>query len=357
VFGVTRVTSGFNAKNLCDRRRYKYVLPEWAFDAAAPATAPADGSSAFCLGADGLARLNALLARFVGTHNFHNYTVRVRADAPAARRYILAFAAAEPQLIGGERLVTLTVLGQSFMLHQIRKMVGTALAIMRGALPETHLARALEAREAVSTPMAPELGLYLAECIFHAYSERYAGTHAPLSLGFFEPGPAEFERDAVLPHIVAQEAAEGTLREWLRSLDARAARGDAEGAGGPENEAAAGGAPGDEVADDAGGGADDADAAGSDSEGGGGGGGRGRGGGRRGGGGGGVWRGGGRGGGGRGGGGSWGRGGGGGNWGGGGRGDGGGRGRGRHGRKDLRAPRKRDWPANGGGAPAPAPAA
>jgi hypothetical protein len=226
---------------------------------------------------------------------------------------------------------------------------------MRGALPETHLARALEAREAVSTPMAPELGLYLAECIFHAYSERYAGTHAPLSLGFFEPGPAEFERDAVLPHIVAQEAAEGTLREWLRSLDARAARGDAEGAGGPENEAAAGGAPGDEVADDAGGGADDADAAGSDSEGGGGGGGRGRGGGRRGGGGGGVWRGGGRGGGGRGGGGSWGRGGGGGNWGGGGRGDGGGRGR--HGRKDLRAPRKRDWPANGGGAPAPAPAA
>ncbi len=220
MFGVTRVTNGFNSKKLCDRRRYKYVLPEWAF---APPGAAAADAAAFRLGDDGLARLNGLLARFVGTHNFHNYTVRVSADAAAARRYILSFAATPPAEVAGARLVTLHVLGQSFMLHQIRKMVGTALAVMRGALPEEHLGRALAAKEHVvralrpacvcvhaaraawlarpdtrsgsvqrvcscssvlcsaaflwrcaqSTPMAPELGLYLAECIFHAYNERW----------------------------------------------------------------------------------------------------------------------------------------------------------------------------------------
>lgn len=37
------------------------------------------------------ARLNKVLTGFEGTHNFHNYTVRVAAGDPAAMRYILSF--------------------------------------------------------------------------------------------------------------------------------------------------------------------------------------------------------------------------------------------------------------------------
>ena len=37
------------------------------------------------------ARLNKVLAGYEGTHNFHNYTVRVAAGDPAAMRYILSF--------------------------------------------------------------------------------------------------------------------------------------------------------------------------------------------------------------------------------------------------------------------------
>ncbi len=37
------------------------------------------------------ARLNAVLKAFEGTHSFHNYTVRVPASDPAAKRYILSF--------------------------------------------------------------------------------------------------------------------------------------------------------------------------------------------------------------------------------------------------------------------------
>jgi tRNA U38,U39,U40 pseudouridine synthase TruA len=32
VFGYTRVTSNFNAKQMCDKRRYEYLVPVFAFD-------------------------------------------------------------------------------------------------------------------------------------------------------------------------------------------------------------------------------------------------------------------------------------------------------------------------------------
>jgi tRNA U38,U39,U40 pseudouridine synthase TruA len=32
VFGYCRTTGGFDARRACDRRRYEYVLPAWAFD-------------------------------------------------------------------------------------------------------------------------------------------------------------------------------------------------------------------------------------------------------------------------------------------------------------------------------------
>ena len=32
MFGIDRVTNGFNAKTMCDRRRYEYAILTWAFD-------------------------------------------------------------------------------------------------------------------------------------------------------------------------------------------------------------------------------------------------------------------------------------------------------------------------------------
>ena len=52
------------------------------------------------------------------------------------------------------------VKGQSFMIHQIRKMVGLVIAIARGFAPETTLVEAFQ-REKVDIPRAPALGLLL----------------------------------------------------------------------------------------------------------------------------------------------------------------------------------------------------
>jgi tRNA U38,U39,U40 pseudouridine synthase TruA len=73
----------------------------------------------------------------------------------------------------GEQWVRLVVVGQSFLLHQIRKMVGTAVAVLRGVAPPDAIPLALSKDRDVITPMAPELGLFLDECFYSSYNKRW----------------------------------------------------------------------------------------------------------------------------------------------------------------------------------------
>ena len=54
-------------------------------------------------------------------------------------------------------------------------MVGTAVAVFRGAAPEDAIASALSREADVATPMAPELGLFLAETVYSHYNSTWAG--------------------------------------------------------------------------------------------------------------------------------------------------------------------------------------
>ena len=54
------------------------------------------------------------------------------------------------------------------------------LGVVRGAWTEDDLVFALKTKESCTAPMAPELGLFLCECIYHAYNVRYGETHEPL---------------------------------------------------------------------------------------------------------------------------------------------------------------------------------
>ncbi len=51
----------------------------------------------------------------------------------------MSFDIADVYVVDGMEFVQLRVHGQSFMLHQIRKMVGLLIAVMRGLIPESFL--------------------------------------------------------------------------------------------------------------------------------------------------------------------------------------------------------------------------
>lgn len=68
----------------------------------------------------------------------------------------------EPFISKGLEFSVLRVKGQSFMLHQIRKMVGTTIAVARGLASLDTLHRAWKT-ERLDLPVAPGLGLVLEE--------------------------------------------------------------------------------------------------------------------------------------------------------------------------------------------------
>uniref|UniRef100_A0A7S0WG01 Pseudouridine synthase I TruA alpha/beta domain-containing protein n=1 Tax=Pyramimonas obovata TaxID=1411642 RepID=A0A7S0WG01_9CHLO len=236
IMGYVRTTSGFSAYRFCDRRRYEYVLPTFAFDkriglpmpyrsdadvlrAAKTSEEEAVKNAPFVFDYAVRSRLNSVLRTYVGTKNHHNFTKRVAANDSSAKRYIISFECSEPFEVDGKQFVRLVVVGQSFMLHQIRKMVGTALGVMRDVAPETVYEHAFSEKHQINVPMAPELGLFLDEAIFHAYNQRFAQTHAMLSCANYQEQIDDFKRKFIYPHIAQTEEAEDTCRNWLRELN------------------------------------------------------------------------------------------------------------------------------------------
>lgn len=187
----------------------------------APQSDGAPAKSSFQYGEKERDRFNSILKQFVGTHNFHNLTTRIKAEDPAANRYILSFEASDIFTINGMDFVKCTVVGQSFVLHQIRKMIGLAVAVMRNCAPESIIARALRKDVRMNVPTAPELGLFLDESFFPAYNQKWQATHEDVSLKEFEQQIIEFKQKYIYPHIASTEVKDGVVALWLHSLNHR----------------------------------------------------------------------------------------------------------------------------------------
>ncbi|THG01912.1 hypothetical protein TEA_010269 [Camellia sinensis var. sinensis] len=175
----------------------------------------------FCYDEKERERFNRILKRYEGTHNFHNFTTRTKAEDPAAKRFIISFDANTIVSVQGIDFVKCEVVGQSFMLHQIRKMVGLAVAIMRNCAPESLLETALQQDVNINVPTAPEVGLYLDECFFASYNQKWKDSHEELSMKDYAEEAEDFKMNHIYSHIASTEHKEGVAGLWLHSLNYR----------------------------------------------------------------------------------------------------------------------------------------
>ncbi|XP_052610862.1 pseudouridylate synthase 1 homolog isoform X3 [Peromyscus californicus insignis] len=215
ILGLKRVTGGFNSKNKCDARTYCYMLPTFAF-----AHKDRDvQDESYRLSTETLQQVNRLLACYKGTHNFHNFTSQKGPREPSARRYILEMYCEEPFVREGLEFAVIKVKGQSFMMHQIRKMVGLVVAIVKGYAPESVLERSW-GEEKVDVPKAPGLGLVLERVHFEKYNQRFGsdGLHEPLDWAQEEGKVAAFKEQYIYPTIVSTERDERSMAQWLSTL-------------------------------------------------------------------------------------------------------------------------------------------
>ncbi|KAJ4746647.1 tRNA pseudouridine synthase family protein [Rhynchospora pubera] len=166
-------------------------------------------------------RFNSILKNYEGTHNFHNFTTRTKAEDPSAKRYIISFNANSVVSLDGIDFVKCEVVGQSFMLHQIRKMIGLAVAIMRNCAPESLMEVALRKDVSINVPTAPELGLFLDECLFSSYNKKWKSSHEEVSMKDYENEAEEFKMKFIYSHIASMEHKEGAVALWLHSLNRR----------------------------------------------------------------------------------------------------------------------------------------
>jgi len=192
VFDCIRVANKFNSKFQCFGRIYEYWLPTYLLSSDVgkdlAGLTVEEGSnveveksellriqtkaSNYRISEEKYKFFDSCLSKYVGTKSFHNFTFKVAPNDPARKRFIVSFKSEKPIVIDGIELIKVSVEGQSFMLHQIRKMVGLAAEVTRRDLDLSLFDTAFTA-EYFSVPMAPGEGLVLRACLYGAYNKKH----------------------------------------------------------------------------------------------------------------------------------------------------------------------------------------
>jgi tRNA pseudouridine38-40 synthase len=172
-------------------------------------------------------RIQTALSKFVGTSNYHNYTVMKTFKDPSAKRHIKSFMVnRKPILIGDgpdeqkTEWLSLKVHGQSFMMHQIRKMIGMVALLVRCGSDINTLKHSL-GQDRYSIPKVPGLGLLLERPVFDSYNKLQAPKHGrdPLDFSKYEKQIEEFKQREIYQRIFREEEKSDEFGRFFNHID------------------------------------------------------------------------------------------------------------------------------------------
>lgn len=152
-------------------------------------------------------RVQEALNAYLGTKNFHNYTIQKTFKDPSAQRVIRSFnVGPDPVIINDTEWLSLKVHGQSFMMHQIRKMVAMAALVVRCGSPLSIMKESYSSAN-ISIPKAPGLGLLLERPVFDSYNEKAETEYQREKIDFnkFQKEMDEFKQREIYDRIFREE--------------------------------------------------------------------------------------------------------------------------------------------------------
>ncbi|EKM81690.1 hypothetical protein AGABI1DRAFT_118781 [Agaricus bisporus var. burnettii JB137-S8] len=262
LWGYVRAQNSFNARLACDSRKYTYYFPSYLLIPPKPGSnlhrvlaqhAESLGHNGSILShsfwdnpnsskeddmrrkrawrvtQDRIADLRTAAQKFIGTHNFHNFTVGRDASDKSNMRHMKSIEIADPVTHGDTEWVSVLFHGQSFMLHQVRKMMSSLVLSCR-TNTSPNIVTELYKNPDAFIPKMPSLGLLLEEPIFASYNSRMNTVnekHKPDSPDYrpmidFEPYRSqinEFKDQFIYKNMREIEDRDGLFDAWIRMVD------------------------------------------------------------------------------------------------------------------------------------------
>ena len=156
---------------------------------------------------------------YEGGHNFHNFTVGKDFKDPSAQRYMKSLTVSDPKLINNTEWLSIKIHGQSFMLHQIRKMVAMVALVIRTGCPLERISQAFN-QPRINIPKAPSLGLLLEQPVYEGYNTRL-GTfgYEPINFDKYQDTVEAFKMKHIYDKIYSEEAKENVFHGFFAFID------------------------------------------------------------------------------------------------------------------------------------------
>uniref|UniRef100_A0A6B2FYH2 tRNA pseudouridine synthase n=1 Tax=Myxobolus squamalis TaxID=59785 RepID=A0A6B2FYH2_MYXSQ len=160
--------------------------------------------------------LQQLLLIFKGTHDFYNFTANRSNNQKPLKRYILNFDIKEILLHDNIQFIVFSIQGQSFMLHQIRYMIGFTIMVMRGVIPIDEAKNVFSSRTC-QLVKAPAVGLMLENIHYDYYNKKFKNDpgHPPIDWTPCQETALEFKKNIILTHIFDDEIKNNTTKNWI----------------------------------------------------------------------------------------------------------------------------------------------
>jgi tRNA pseudouridine38-40 synthase len=223
IFRIIEVSRSFDSKATNNNREYHYILPAYMLEPRAKDEEKLQLNDykpnyLFKISTEYHEKIKEVCKFFKGSKKYHNYTKKLTFNDASAVRHIYEFSCNEIINFENFQVIKFTIIGQSFLYNQIRKMIGSIIEVCREMKDSTFLENSLLSNK-MDIPKAPAEGLYLRRIDYTKYNDRKVTKKNLIFLSESDEREMEEFRTELVTQIEKFEIEEKAFSKWLWAFD------------------------------------------------------------------------------------------------------------------------------------------